>query len=90
MRTCDAEEAVTAVETNIVYFEYEHEHGAATMPPVDLEAALARHGVLLAGGYTPSSGSSSVQRFRAVLHRGVPAEAVHAAIDAVSTVLSCT
>ena len=87
-RTSNADEAEAVVQTNIVYFDYVPENAARQPPPLDLEAELAKRGVLLASGYTPSGGGEE-QRFRAVLHRGVTREAVHATIDAVAEVFGC-
>lgn len=84
-RTSNADEAEAAVQTNIMYFDYVPEAAARPGPPVDLEAELAKRGVLLATGYAASGGGEE-KRFRAVLHRGVCREAVHATVDAVAEV----
>lgn len=83
--TSSPEAAAAAVQTNIVYFDYDP--AAVAAPALDLEAMLARRGVLIGGGYTAGS-DGGLRRYRAVLHRGVSREAVHAAVDAVAHIFA--
>ena len=74
------------MQTNIIYFEVDTE-GSGAVDVAALEAELAERGVLIFGGYATDRPGAS-RRFRAVLHRDISREAVHAVVDAFDQLLA--